>query len=266
MRLCVDSRARPPGLGGWLGPVLKGRNMTVTGSASVANPDSGRSRRGPEARPRPCRVRPVFAVAVLSLSVACGGGSRSPVSTGAASPPPGASSLQQLFESGRHSQVLEAVAEDATDAEALWLAAHSHLRLDQRDAAERRFTRLRAIDAGPAWQTAADLGLALLSGDAAALDIARGAAEALAGEPFVQFELGLANARRNDFAAAAQAFDRCAEARPRFAYAYYNAALAYDRIDRTDLAVIRFETFQRLAPQAPERPEVEALLRTVRAR
>jgi tetratricopeptide (TPR) repeat protein len=118
-------------------------------------------------------------------------------------------------------------------------------------------------DTGP-WGVVAQLALALLADDPAALEAARAAAGAFPADPYVQFEAGLASARRDDFAAAAQAFDRCADARPRFAYAYYHAALAYARLDRNDLAVVRLETFQRLAPQAPERPEVEALLRTVR--
>jgi regulator of sirC expression with transglutaminase-like and TPR domain len=66
--------------------------------------------------------------------------------------------------------------------------------------------------------------------------------------------------------AAAQAFERCVEADPRFAYAYYYAGLAYDRLNRADLMINRLEMFQRLAPEAPERPEVESILQTVRRR
>jgi Flp pilus assembly protein TadD len=76
----------------------------------------------------------------------------------------------------------------------------------------------------------------------------------------------LADAIRGDFNAAVQAFERAIEARPRFAYAHYQAGLAYDRIGRADLLAARFETFLRLAPEAPERAAVEGILRTIRGR
>jgi hypothetical protein len=56
------------------------------------------------------------------------------------------------------------------------------------------------------------------------------------------------------------------QADPRFAYGYYNAGLTYDRINRPDLAIARLEMFVRLAPGAPERPEVTSILQTVRGR
>ena len=71
---------------------------------------------------------------------------------------------------------------------------------------------------------------------------------------------------RSDMAAAAEAFDRVTQADPRFAYGYYSGGLAYDRLNRADLAIIRLEMFVRLAPDAPERPEVTSILQTVRAR
>ena len=82
----------------------------------------------------------------------------------------------------------------------------------------------------------------------------------------MQYQLGLAHLRRHDISVAAQAFDRCTQADPWFAYAYYSGGIAYDRLNRTDLAIARLETFERLAPEAPERPEVVSILRTVRGR
>ena len=77
---------------------------------------------------------------------------------------------------------------------------------------------------------------------------------------------GVAAFERRDFAAAAAAFDECIKAQPTDAYNYYRAGLAYYEIDRADLMVNRFETFVKLAPDAPERPEVESILRTARGR
>jgi tetratricopeptide (TPR) repeat protein len=172
--------------------------------------------------------------------------------------------VQGLYESGRYREVVTAVEAGTTDAEALWFAAQSNLRLDRPEQARRQFALLPSAGGGPQWQAVSDLALALIDGSPGAIDRAREAAGAFPADPFVQFELGVAQARQNDFAAAALAFDRCAEVDPRFAYAYYNAALAYDRLGRSDLMAIRLETFLRLAPNAPERPEVEAILRTIR--
>lgn len=71
---------------------------------------------------------------------------------------------------------------------------------------------------------------------------------------------------RREFAAAAKAFDQCIAADPMQAYSYYHAGLAYYEIDRPDLMAARFETFIRLAPDAPERPQVEAILKTASLR
>jgi len=75
----------------------------------------------------------------------------------------------------------------------------------------------------------------------------------------------LSYAVRNDFASAARIFDACIAADPMFAYAYYQSALAYQHLDRPDIMANRFDRFVRLAPNAPERPEVESVLRTIAA-
>ena len=76
----------------------------------------------------------------------------------------------------------------------------------------------------------------------------------------------LARAAAGDYAPAARAFDAATDANPRLAYAYYHAGLAYGRINRPDLTAIRFDMFLRLAPDAPERPQLESILRTMRGR
>lgn len=70
--------------------------------------------------------------------------------------------------------------------------------------------------------------------------------------------------RNREFAAAAETLDRCIASNPRRAYAYYYAGLAYREIERVDLMTDRFETFVKLAPDAPERPQVERILNTLR--
>lgn len=77
-------------------------------------------------------------------------------------------------------------------------------------------------------------------------------------------DAGMTAFERKAFAAAAESFDLCINADPNRAYAYYYAGLAYYELDRVDLMVARFETFVRLAPDAPERPQVESILKTTR--
>lgn len=219
------------------------------------------------------RLLTALTIASIFFAAACKGGgtTRRPVNTPGATPPataPGgsANSVQGLYESGRYQEVVNSVNAGERTAQALWFAAHSSLRLGQRAEAASQFAQLPQAGGSPAWQVVSDLAQALLRDDAGEVDRARQAAAAFPGDPFVQYELGLAHARRNDMAAAAEAFDRCTQANPRFAYGYYNGGLAYDRLNRADLAISRLEMFVRLAPDAPERPEVTSILQTVRAR
>jgi len=215
-------------------------------------------------------MRRLVVAGAIAVAAACGGGRAAP-RTAPVRPDASAvadSSVQGLYESGRYAEVINRVstAAPAADPEALWLAAHSHLRLSQREQAEQGFRQLSTASSDPAWQATSQLALAMIDGSPAAIDAARQAAHALSTTWFVQYELGLADAIRGDFNAAVQAFERVIEARPRFAYAYYQAGLAYDRIGRADLLAARFETFLRLAPEAPERAAVEGILRTIRGR
>ena len=219
------------------------------------------------------RLGAALTIASFVFAVGCkGGGSvRRPINTPGATPPataPGAStsSVQALYESGRYQEVVNSVNAGERSAQAIWFAAQSSLKLGQRAEAAGQFAQLPQAGGSPAWQVVADLAQALISDDAGEIDRGREAAGAFPGDPFVQYELGLAHARRSDMAAAAEAFDRVTQADPRFAYGYYNGGLAYSRLNRADLAITRLEMFVRLAPDAPERPEVTSILQTVRSR
>lgn len=212
----------------------------------------------------------VAASLVFAGCVSGSGGRRTtvavPGATPTVAPPVATNSVQGLYESGRYHDVLSSVDAGNRSAQALWFAAQSNLRLGQRDESAKQLAQLPQVGGGPSWQSVSDLALALLRDDPAEIDRARNTAEAFPDDPFVQYELGLAHLRRNDVNAAAQAFDRATQADPRFAYAYYSSGIAYDRLNRTDLAIARLEMFARLAPDAPETPEVASILRTVRSR
>jgi Tfp pilus assembly protein PilF len=78
------------------------------------------------------------------------------------------------------------------------------------------------------------------------------------------YNAGLQHFQREEYALAAEAFDRAIAANPNHAYAYYYAGRAYSEQQQTVLMADRFEMFVKLAPNAPERPAVESILRTTR--
>jgi tetratricopeptide (TPR) repeat protein len=178
------------------------------------------------------------------------------------------STIQALYESGEDREIVNrvksSVPNTATGADR-WYAAQSQLRLGLRNDAINDLAALTQTDADPAVQVAARLAVGRLTNDETTLGQARAAAGAYPESLFVQYELGLSYAVRNDFASAARIFDVCIATAPTFAYAYYQSALAYQHLDRPDTMANRFDRFVRLAPNAPERPEVESVLRTIAA-
>jgi tetratricopeptide (TPR) repeat protein len=96
------------------------------------------------------------------------------------------------------------------------------------------------------------------------MELARRAIETDGGNPFAQYQLGLASAKANDWGAAVDAFTRAIELKPDFAYAHYYAALSYQRQRQLSKTAEHFDAFLRLAPDAPERSAVLAILRTIK--
>ena len=84
--------------------------------------------------------------------------------------------------------------------------------------------------------------------------------------PEAHYQRGVVLMARRDYGDAAAEFTRATQLDPGFAAAHYYAGLANYREKRIDLMTKSFETFVKLAPNAPERPEVESILRTVRGR
>ena len=204
-----------------------------------------------------------LAVGLATIAAACGGGARPSVPRAQAPPP--TASTQELFEAGRFQDALAravAASPASLPARDTFFAAHAAVRLGNDAAAQELFARLAGVD--PAWQATARLAMAIAGGDAGALDTARVEAEQYPTHAYAQYELGLAQLGRGAFADAAQALDRSTAADASLAYAYYYAGLAYQRLDRADLMATRFETFLRLAPLAPERAEVQSVMRTLR--
>lgn len=170
--------------------------------------------------------------------------------------------VQRLFQSGSYEQAVDAARDG--DPASTFLAAQALLRLDRADRATAEMTRLRASDQ-PGWRLIGESGEAMIANDAGgAVELARRATDADGGNPFAQYQLGLAASKAGDWGTASQALARTIELKPDFAYAHYYAALAYQRQRQLPRTAEHFDAFLRLAPDAPERAAVLAILRTIK--
>ena len=173
--------------------------------------------------------------------------------------------VQRLFEAGNHQQVVEAASADAPPA-VLYTAAQSYQKLGNDGQALEAYRKLAALPEQDVWHWIGVAGQSLLEGNNdGALDAARRAVDT-GNTAEANFQLGLVQARRQDWRDAAEAFERASEMDPSNAYAHYYGGLMQYRAGRHDRMAIHFEQFLRLAPEAPERPEVMQIMKTVRGR
>lgn len=171
---------------------------------------------------------------------------------------------RKLFESGQFQAVVDQTAADAP-AEAQYVKGLAQLKLNQTDPAKDSFRLLES--GGDAWRSVGEAAIASIDGNQdAALEAARLAVERDSAIWAAHYQLGLVLEARGDNAGAADAFARTTEANPQIAYAHYNAAMNFYKASRVDRMAVYFENFLKLAPNAPERPAVESIMRTVRGR
>jgi tetratricopeptide (TPR) repeat protein len=177
-----------------------------------------------------------------------------------------ASQVQKLFEAGQYQRVVESAQPDG-DPAVLYAAAQSHQKLGETDRAVETYGALAGRDEGDAWHYIGLSGQQLLGNDVnAALESARRAVEIAPDMAESHYQLGLVLAKREEWAPAATEFDKVTELNPSNAYAYYYGGLMHYRANRPDQMAIHFERFLKLAADAPERPEVMSIMRTVRGR
>ena len=195
--------------------------------------------------------------------------------------PPSTQQIQEWFEAGQYDQVITN-AQNRTEPRIVYLAGFAHLRLSQLDLARQRFESLAARDVADVWAHVGrsavllnapatnELGVVTPEAEAAAVDqaiaSARQAVETNPGLAIAHYQLGLAHSRKSEHAAAAAAFDQAVAIDPRLAYAYYYGALSHYEIQQTTQMANGFEYFVRVAPNAPERGQVESIMRTLRGR
>ena len=172
--------------------------------------------------------------------------------------------VRKLFEAGKYQEVVERTKDDGAP-EVRYLNALAHRKLDQNDQAKDAFRKLSEGEG--AWQAVGQSGLALVDGNAdEAVNAARTAVERDGGLAQAQFQLGQALDAKGENAQAAEAFAKAAESAPQMAYAHYQAGMSFYKAKRVDKMAVYFENFLKLAPNAPERPAVQSIMRTVRGR
>ena len=178
--------------------------------------------------------------------------------------------VRQLYDAGRYQEAVRAAdhvaAEPDKASRVQFLAAQSLAKLKDDDGARRGYVHLAESQEQP-WGAIGksavqvmdnQLDEALASADQA-VSQAGSVAEA-------QYQRGMVLMMRRDYGEAANAFAKAVQLDPDFAAAYYNAGLANSRIKRLDLTGSNYEAFLKIAPNAPERPQVESILRTLRGR
>jgi tetratricopeptide (TPR) repeat protein len=176
-------------------------------------------------------------------------------------------SPRALFDSGKHQEAAQAVLSHADSAppQELYLAAQSLIRVERRDEARDVYGRLGGGNEEDPWTFIGRSGAAALEGNTeAALNAAQRAVELGPDHFEAHYQLGLVRSLRNDFNGASAAFERATEIDGGHAYAHYYAGIAYAKVRRMDRAARHLRSFVSLAPQAPERPQVDAMLRTMR--
>ena len=188
--------------------------------------------------------------------------------------PPSSHQIQQWFEAGNDQQVVEASA-SASDPKAEYLTGLSYQRLNRLAEARQVFENLAARPETDAWAhighsaallSQAAAGSVPVSAAAEAEQAARRAIELAPGLSLGHYQLGRVQGQKKDFGQAVSAFEQVIALEPRFAYAHYFVGLSYYEINRTDKMAGAFEYFLKLAPDAPERGQVESIMRTLRGR
>ena len=178
-------------------------------------------------------------------------------------------SPQIHFDAGRYDDAVNAItAQPEPSPDAIYLAGRSYVHLSRPDDARAQFSRLSAgVDPPTPWSLVGESALALVDSNAGLAVEKASQAVAMSPDQFhPNYQLGLAQSAAEQWEPAAAAFEKATTIDPGFAYAHYYAGLAYSRLKQLDRMVTHLEYFLKLAPNAPERPAVMALMQSVRGR
>ena len=178
-------------------------------------------------------------------------------------------SPQINFDAGRYEDAANAItAQPEPPPDAIYLAGRSYLHLSRPDDARAQFGRLSAgVDPPTPWSLVGESALALVDANPGLAVEKASQAVALSPDQFhPNYQLGLAHSAAEQWEPAAAAFEKATTLDPAFAYAHYYAGLAYSRLQQLDRMATHLEYFLKLAPNAPERPAVMALMQSLRGR
>ena len=141
-----------------------------------------------------------------------------------------AAEVRRMFEAGRFQQVVQA-AGDAPEANVLYTAAQSHQKLGASDEARAAYTQLASRGEDDPWHFIGLSGQQLLDGQTdAALESAQQAVALASDLAEAHYQLGLVQAKREDWRAGAEAFDRASQPSPALAYGHYYTGLLHYRV------------------------------------
>jgi len=184
----------------------------------------------------------------------------------AAQEPEATSTAQKLLERGALPETLQRAEAEPGNVEATFFAAQAAAKMSDDGRAIAEYSRLRE-SADASWQAIGESGALFTQGNLdGALQAATRATEANGENPYAHYQLGLVVNRQENNERALEAFTRAIQLKPDFAYAHYYAGLAAQRLREIAKMSEHFAIFLKLAPEAPERTAVAAILRTMRPR
>ena len=180
----------------------------------------------------------------------------------------GQDSAQRLLERGAYNEAVQRVESERqsgnNDPSATFVAGQALVKLDRGQDARTEFAKLSNGD-DEAWKAVGQSAIALLDNNLdEAVNEGRRARDINGDLGFAHYQLGLALLRQNNFGEAAQALDRATELMSEFAYAFYNGGVAYQRTKQFDKMAEHFRRFLQLAPDAPEKRQVQLALNALR--
>jgi tetratricopeptide (TPR) repeat protein len=171
--------------------------------------------------------------------------------------------VRKAYDAGDYQRVAE-MGGASQDPRVLFVVGQAQQKLRKADDARRAYEQLATRPDGEPWGAIGRSAIALLGSNAdgavqeADQAVARGDSVAEA-----HYQRGLALSARQDLGGAAAEFQKAADLDPSWSYPHYYAGIAYSKIKRADLTATHFQTFLKLAPEAPERAEVQSILRTL---
>lgn len=175
---------------------------------------------------------------------------------------------QRLFERGAYDEAVQRVNTERgagnNDPASAFLAGQALLKLNRNDDARAEFARLASGD-DQTWHAIGQSAIGLLDNNLdEAVNEGRKARDMSGESGFAFYQLGLVLIKRGEFDEASQVLDRAADLMPEFAYAHYNAGVAHQRAKRFNRMAEHFQVFLKLAPDAPERRQVQLALNSLR--